>query len=271
MSKHMIGISGSTIMSDPNQLEELFNHDLPHIEIGEFPNEMEAERFFTLAREYGKSFGIHSPLTREGSKYDLIDEIKMPPQKARVLFEREVFKMAKKGAAYVLVHFPYFKNKVSFFEGDIYDGLRFLNHLQNKYGIRIVCEPKLGPAQSPHNIQYLHDCYASFWQDFDLSICLDIGDYRMAAGDQWEKYITRLLPHIKVVHLHNVEYKEDGYFWVPLHPQFEQNDQHYDMKPCIDLLNQGESKYFIFEHTPHTRPTPEVVSEGIHWVNQLLK
>jgi hypothetical protein len=36
---HHIGLSGSTILTDPNRFTEMFKGDLEHIEIGEFPDE----------------------------------------------------------------------------------------------------------------------------------------------------------------------------------------------------------------------------------------
>ena len=40
MTQHKLGLSGSTILSDPTQFSKLFNRPkIDHIEIGEFPDE----------------------------------------------------------------------------------------------------------------------------------------------------------------------------------------------------------------------------------------
>lgn len=267
---HLLGMSGSTIMSNPDQFSELFQEGLSHIEIGEFPDRSSYQKFLKMLDQHGGSFGIHAPLIRGNSKYDLIEEVTMSPQIARSLFEEEVKEVSEAGASYVLVHFPYFKGAGEVVNERIEEGLQFLHKLQETYHIPIVCEPKLGKKQSPHGIQYLNDFPASVWQKYGLHICIDLGDYRMAAGDQWPTYLQHLLPFTKVVHMHNVKYNDSGYYWVPLHPDLEEKSGGYEMRPCLELLIQGQDKYFIFEHTPHTNPSKNEVEESIKWVRNIV-
>ncbi|MCA0969984.1 TIM barrel protein [Halobacillus litoralis] len=267
MQGHKTGMSGSTIMSDPEQFDHLFQFGCTHVEIGEFPDMESVHTFLNLAEENQVTFGVHSPLIRSGSKYDMIESVKMPIEKARQQFEEEVAYLAEVGASYVLVHFPYFKGPSADPFGRIEEGLTFLSHLQEKYKLPIVCEPKLGFDRSPCNIEYLHQCAGSLWGRYGLPICIDLGDYFMAAKGDWMPYIKPLLPFTKVVHLHNVTFTEKGYFWSVLHPT---EGGAYDMKWCIVMLGEGEGKYFIFEHTPHTSPSSQSVQEGLEWVRQLL-
>ena len=110
MTQHKLGLSGSTILSDPTQFSKLFNRPkIDHIEIGEFPDEKAFALFLTLYKTNDSSFGLHSPLYRNQSKYDLLEKVQMDPQKAWANFEKEMVLMKKIGAKYILVHFPYFQ------------------------------------------------------------------------------------------------------------------------------------------------------------------
>ncbi|MFQ3542676.1 TIM barrel protein [Halobacillus rhizosphaerae] len=269
---HKLGVSGSTIMSDPEKLNDLFGYQLSHVEIGEFPNEASFQKFLKLAEQNQVTFGIHSPLIRGNSKYDLIEKVSVPTELARDNFEKEVSAMKEAGAAYVLVHFPYFRGERRENPSEmIEEGLSLLSSWQLKYGIPIVCEPKLGVDQSSLGIEYLHEFSENLWKSYGLSICIDIGDYRMAAGDQWKKYLKPLLPFVKVVHLHNVAYLEEEYLWIPVHPELESSSHHYAMQPMIEYLASGREKFFVFEHTPHSRPSRQMVAEGIQWVHNLIE
>ncbi|QAS54099.1 TIM barrel protein [Halobacillus litoralis] len=267
---HILGMSGSTILSNPDQFSELFQEGLSHIEIGEFPDDHAFQNFLQLKKKHGGSFGIHSPLLRGNSKYDLIEEVAMPPEKARKLFIEEAAELARAGADYMLVHFPYFNNTAIEPGKQIEEGLEFLHNVQETYGIPVVCEPKLGTQRSAKGIQYLHEFPSSLWEKYGLSVCIDIGDYQMAVGEEWRTYIEPLLPFTKVVHLHNVRLRENGYIWVPIHPKLEHTEGAFEMQRCLELLGSGSDKYFIFEHTPHTEPSKKEVSESIQWVRDLL-
>ncbi|MFD2926063.1 TIM barrel protein [Halobacillus naozhouensis] len=268
---HELGFSGSTIMSNPNQFARLFNARFKHVEIGEFPTYIDFESFLQLSREKGYRYGIHSPLIRGESKYDLLDFISFEPEQARLQFEDEVRTLSQLGAAYVLVHFPFIKDSSS---QDIIErvkeGLSFLNRLQENYKILIVCEPKLGPSMSPHNIEILHDFPKQLWEAYGLSLCIDIGDYLLAVGEEWPVYLKQLQPFIKVVHLHNILIEGAKYIWVPPHPALEESNEYFRIKPIVEYLARGQAKYFIFEHTPHSNPSDQFVNESISWIESLL-
>ncbi|CDQ18092.1 hypothetical protein SAMN05192559_102165 [Halobacillus karajensis] len=268
---HRLGMSGSTILSNYKRFHELFNQGLPHIEIGEFEDKQAYSSFLNMAHDHTITFGIHVPHFRHNSKYDLIEKVKVAPAIARKMFEAEVAEAVQSGATYILVHFPYFKGKAKSTHEKIEEGLQFLHNLQESYGVTIVCEPKLGHHQSSAGIQYLKDFPMEVWGKYGLSICIDIGDYMVAAGREWKDYISPLLPFTKVVHMHNVQYIENHYIWVPIHPDPVIQGAAYDMQPCLELLAEGKDKYFIFEHTPHSHPSEEIVQEGISWVKDIIK
>lgn len=268
---HRLGLSGSTILSDPDQLSFLFERGLDHVEIGEFPDDASYQTFRQMTDDHHlESFGIHSPLIRGRSKYDLIEHVAVDPEQAREAFEQEVARLAAHGAAYVLVHFPYFAGTSTSPSQKIEEGLKFLHRLKETYALPIVCEPKLGRNRSGKGMEYLWRFPVELWKRYDLDICVDLGDYRMAAGENWRAYVEPLLPFTSVVHLHNVCYIEDKYFWIPLHPDKGKWNGAYDMEPMLQMLGEGREKYFIFEHTPHVNPTPEEVDEGIRWVKDVL-
>lgn len=269
---HKLGLSGSITLSDPNKFTELFQGNLDHIEIGEFQDEDSFQYFLKLLRGTNKSFGLHSPLYRNQSKYDLLEKVFYAPKQAWRQFEVEVEKMSALGAEYVLVHFPYFKEEITGNVNQlIEDGLQKLSTLQEKYGISIVCEPKLGLNRSAVGIRYLDNFPLEIWEKYGIHLCIDIGDYLMAVGDKAMEFIRKWKKYIKVVHLHNVEFPGEKYIWVPVHPSHEGSEGHFSIKKILLLLAECEDIYFVFEHTPHSNPTEEFVHEGINWVRNLLE
>lgn len=109
---HTIGLSGSIILSEPKKFPLLFNKEnINHIEIGEFPSKKAFDYFLEQLNEANLSFGLHSPLYRNESKYDLLEKVQFDPEQAWEQFEAEVKYMSELGAAYILVHFPYFKEE----------------------------------------------------------------------------------------------------------------------------------------------------------------
>ncbi|API90722.1 MULTISPECIES: sugar phosphate isomerase/epimerase family protein [Virgibacillus] len=267
------GVSGSTILTDPSKLEELFCYDfVDHIEIGEFPNQVAFEEFITIKNKHGLSFGLHSPLYRKGSKYDLLQHVHMEPEAAWIQFDKELKKMSELGAEYVLVHFPYFKaeNKENTF-AKIESGLARLHALQGKYNISIVCEPKLGLNRSAVNIELLHRFPVERWAKYNVKLCIDIGDYLLGTKEKTLSYISKWKDHIKVVHLHNVECKDGNYYWIPIHPTYEKDGEYYKVKKIIEELARIEDIIFVLEHTPHSNPSRKFVQEGINWLHHLVK
>ncbi|GGB67149.1 sugar phosphate isomerase/epimerase [Fictibacillus barbaricus] len=269
---HQIAISGSTIMSDTTKLHNLFIGEVTHIEIGEFESEETFQIFLKLQQSSNKTFGVHSPLFRNQSKYDLLVEFQYKPEEAWVQFESEMKRLAEYEAQYILVHFPYFQDETENPIELIEAGLQRLSALQVEYNLPIVCEPKLGLWKSPKGIQYLHDFPLSLWEKYGLKLCIDIGDYILAAGEHALGMIHKWKDHIKVVHLHNIEFIGDKYIWIPIHPSHENDGSHYPIKDILSDLSTCQDLYWVLEHTPHSNPSQKFVKEGINWLrNDILK
>lgn len=269
---HRLGVSGSVILSNPEKYEELFWEGIEHIEIGEFQDEEAFKHFLALCQKKGASFGIHSPLYRSKSKYDLIQRIDYEPEYAWNQLEQEADQMTKLGADYLLVHFPYFKDEVNDINVNelIEKGLERLDEIQHKYSIQLICEPKLGFRCSNAGINYLHNFPIETWEKYNLKLCIDIGDYLVATGDQIVNYIDKWKEHIKIVHLHNVVYEGDKYIWIPIHPSQESSGEHFKVEKLINFLTTSKDLTFVFEHTPHSNPSNQFVKEGYQWIRSIL-
>ena len=267
---HKIGVSGSTIYSNPKLYSELFWEDVEHIEIGEFYDNEAVNQFLELIKEKKIGFGIHSPLLQGGSKYDLIEKVQYDSDYAWKQLEFEAKKMAAFGAKYLLVHFPYFKEEGSMNTDKlIEEGLEKLSMMQKQYSIEIICEPKLGLKRSAAGINYLNDFPIETWKKYGIKLCIDIGDYIIATGKEILSYISKYSEYIKVVHLHNVQYEGASYIWTPVHPTKEYiSDNKID--EIITLLTQSKDVIFLFEHTPDTNPSKEYVNEGYRWISSLI-
>jgi hypothetical protein len=268
---HIQGVSGSIIYSNPDQYSELFFEGVEHIEIGEFPDERALDKFLRLCTEKQICFGIHSPLLRNGSKYDLIEKVQYDSEYAWQQLELEAKRMSAIGAKYLLVHFPYFKKEVVTNTNElIEDGLRKLSYIQNKYSIDLVCEPKLGLNRSPAGINYLNNFPKEIWAKYNIKLCIDIGDYIIATKEETLNYMLKWKEFIKVVHLHNIHYEGDKYIWIPVHPTQEHSGNH-KIEKIIRTLSQCKDVTFIFEHTPETNPSKSFVSDGYKWVSSLIR
>ena len=267
---HHLGVSGSTIFSDATLFETLFWEGTDHVEIGEFRNEGDFEQFIKMQKVKGVTFGLHSPLLRSGSKYDLIEPIYCSCGSAWQQVAEEAGRMVALGASYMLVHFPFFaKETTTDTVRLIEEGLQKLKGIQDAYGLPIVCEPKLGAGMNGAGIRYLNDFPVDTWKKYGIGICIDIGDYLIAAQDQVMDYIQRWESMIRVVHLHNVHHCGEKYKWIPVHPQYE-NSGYYRVEPILRYLVGLKDIYFVFEHTPDTNPDSAVIEEGFQWVRELV-
>lgn len=255
-------------------MDKLFWADTEHVEIGELADERSLQHFLSLCRAYRRSFGVHSPLFRGGSKYDLLEAVDRAPEIAWAQVEHEAVRVATLGGEYLLVHFPYFQEvpDLSAAHKTIRHGLERLSRIQKRSGTRIVCEPKLGKHRSPAGIEALRHLPAKVWAEQALSVCIDVGDCLIAAGPHgaWD-CIQPLLPFVRVVHLHNVEFWQDGrYIWVPPHPSHESDGIHFPLQEILGQLATLSDVVFVFEHTPHSDPSDDFVMEGFEWIRSLV-
>jgi sugar phosphate isomerase/epimerase len=268
---HKLGVSGSVILSNPKLFSELFWDGIDHIEIGEFYDEIALDKFLRLCKKNQTCFGIHSPLFRNGSKYDLIEKVQYDSKYAWEQLESEAKQIASLGAKYILVHFPYFKQEVTCNTNELIEkGLKRFSALQKQYSIEIICEPKLGLNRSAAGIHYLQSFPKEIWRKYNIKLCIDIGDYIIATDKEIINYLLKWKEFIKVVHLHNIYYKESKYIWVPVHPTHEQDKNYYKVEKIIRFLSKCKDVTFVFEHTPDTNPSKDFVNEGYKWVRSLI-
>lgn len=266
-----VGMSGSIIYSNPELYSQLFMKGIKHIEIGEFSEEEDFSKFLKLSNEKGCTFGIHSPLLRSGSKYDLIEKLRYEPSEAWDMLEAEAEKLSALGAEYILVHFPYFKEDVEVnTDALIEEGLKKIKCIQDKYEIMLVCEPKLGLNKSSAGINYLQRFPIDIWKKYNIKLCIDIGDYIIATSDKVLDYLEKWKDFIVEAHLHNIYYEEQDYIWTPVHPSQENDEKSHKVEEIIKFLAQCKDVTFIFEHTPETNPSREYVEEGIGWVGKII-
>lgn len=271
MRKNILGVSGSSIYSDASKFNELYLEGIEHIEIGEFSSEGDFENFLEFNNTKSTSFGIHSPLVRSGSKYDLLEKVKFEPKYAWEQLECEAKKLSKLGAEYLLVHFPYFKGEaLGDTTGIIENGLKRLKGIQDTYNIDIICEPKLGMKRCSKGIEYLQKLPKELWGKYNIGLCIDIGDYIIAMGDEIIKCLEKWKEFVRVVHLHNIHYEENNYIWTPVHPDDENDKNKHKVKEIIKFLAKCEDVIFIFEHTPETKPSTKFVMEGVKWTSNII-
>ena len=102
-----IGLSASAVFSQTDRPAELFRPDVDHIEVGMFEDRDIADQFVRDSRIRGKTVGIHSPLVRGGSKYDLLGQVDVPIEDAWLQIENELAWCRSAGTSYLLVHFPF--------------------------------------------------------------------------------------------------------------------------------------------------------------------
>lgn len=262
-----LGVSGSTILTDAKKFPHLFEYNMEHIEIGEFKNKYQLNRFIKMLANSLCTLGVHSPIFRGKSKYDLIEQVNYSPIEAYKNLQEDA-KLAKfLGAKYLLVHFPYFGGQV---QGDanqiIEEKLIDLKKLQDKYGIEIVCEPKLGAGRSKYGIEHFSSFPIDIWRKYGLKICIDLGDYVMAFGEKdMVGRIKKWQDFIGVVHLHNVDYIDNSYIWRPIHPDDVKNGYH-NLESVLSYFKNLNEVYFVMEHTPEIDYNAQYLKESADYI-----
>lgn len=266
-----LGVSGSTIFSDAKKFAQLFDYKLEHIEIGEFKNKKQLKRFARMLSHSLCTLGIHSPFLRNKSKYDLIEHVDYSPAQAFINLNSDAKKAKYLGAKYLLVHFPYFDDKVpDNANAIIEDGLIALKKLQDLHEIEIVCEPKLGAGRATDGIKHFNNFPIEIWRKYNLKVCIDVGDYVMAYGEKnMLDPIIKWQDFIRVVHLHNVGYPNGGYVWRPMHPDDAKKGYH-NLADTMAFLNTLHEVYFVLEHTPEEDYTTEYLKQSTEYIKNLL-
>jgi len=266
------GVSGSTVLSRSDQLDLLFWPGIQHVEIGSLASEEDLHRVVAMAHENGTTLGIHSPLYRGGSKYDLIESVQYSTAEAWRQLERELRVARDIGAAYVLVHFPFFSaSPRQLPEQGLLERASRLRDLQELYGVPIVCEPKLAMDRTGGGVSVVGRLPAGWWGENGLRLCWDMGDYLIALGDGTEclAELRRLKGATTVVHLHNVHFGESKYYWVPVHPSHEASSDRFSVARLLAALRDTDL-LLVWEHTPEFTPSQDFALEGYCWVRELM-
>ena len=267
----IIGISASAVLSKTDRLDELLRRDVTHVEAGFFENIEIADPFVKNARQRGKSVGIHSPLIQVGSKYDLLESVDMPSEDAWHQVEEEAKWCRGRGVQYLLVHFPYAPQSGTLTNEVVRSGLRRLATIQSRYGVSIVCEPKLGDDLNLGAIDWIKTAPPRMFSESNLKLCWDVGDHLLANGNEaryLEEY-RRWRKSIQVVHLHNVRREGRLYRWTPPHPNKSLVDSDHDLRPIISELADG--MIVVAEYTPQPVASPQNVDATFHYLNEHAK
>ena len=264
-----IGISASAVWSQTERLGELFRSDVEHIEIGMFENLNVAEDFVKRAKQRRKSVGIHSPLVRGGSKYDLLEAVDLPTADAWKQIEEELDWCQKASIEYILIHFPFAQKRGTLNVPLVTEGTRRLGSLQARTGVKIVCEPKLGVNHDPAGIAWLRTAPRRIFSDAGLDICWDVGDHLLANRTEMDYFaqFNRWRSHISVIHLHNVGRNGATYRWTPPHPRKSVVDADYDLSRIVKQF--PKSATIVSEYTPQRVATETTINTSFQYLKAL--
>ncbi len=259
----VLSISGSTVLSESEQLKELFRWHTQAVEIGDLTSPNDLTTVIENCRRFGIQLGIHTPLFSIDDRRGLL----WPDSPAWEELQRNLDMARRENLSYVLVHFPYVWDKQGSHLG--VDQFRTiipqLKRLERSSGIPIVCEPKLGPRRDPSAFTALWAISAQELLHWDLSFCLDVGDIFLASRvlhSSYEGMVSHLAPWCHVVHLHQVWFGGQRYFWTPV----GENGPVPILRTLEILGGAGSDIFAVLEHTPHrVRDTAEV-EEGINWL-----
>lgn len=266
-----IGISGSAVRSETDRLHELFRPDVEHIEIGLFENIGVADRFVRQARARGKTVGIHSPLLRGGAKNNLMAPITGSVDEAWEQVETELTWCGRSGVRYLLVHFPFVNRSDDLRVHDVVASVHRLSNLGHRYGVDVVCEPKLGAGRNPAEIGWLRTAPTRIFSPGNVSLCWDVGDHLLASRspEDFSHQFDRWKHAISVIHLHNVRMAGRQYRWVPPHPLKSAVNADYDLGPVIQRI--PHSATIVCEYTPQQVATTANIDTSYHYLKAMTQ
>lgn len=262
----VFSVSGSTIVSETERLHELFKWNSQAIEIGDMKRRDDFDDLVSRCHRFGIALGIHSPLFVLDDRRGLLwDENNYAWEE----LERNLEIAAREGLDYVLVHFPYIWDKTGHNLGanKVRETIPRLKRMELASGVPIVCEPKLGPKKDPSAFMMLLSVSRVELSQWELSLCLDVGDIFFACRglhSSYEQMITHLAPWCRVVHLHQVWFGGTKYFWTPV-----ERDGCVPILKTLEILGkQDRDIYAVIEHTPHRVLCESQVETGVNWLLQ---
>lgn len=259
----IFSISSSTVGSESERLRELFSWHPQAIEIGDIKVPGDFEVLVENCRRQGIKLGIHSPLYAIDDRYGLLREEPAPWQE----LQRNLERARRDNLAYVTVHFPYVWDQAGRNLGfdQVREYIPRLKRLERAYGIPIVCEPKLGPKKDPAAFLMLWSVSKQELLQWDLSLCLDVGDLYLAAKSlrsSYEEMVAHLAPWCYVVHLHHVWSGGTRYYWTPV-----EEHGNVPILRTLDILGGiGSDIFAVIQHNPHRVKNNDQVASGINWL-----
>ncbi len=258
----ILSVSGSTILSASDRLDELFTWGTEAIEAGGFDTMDDLHYVLRRCQESGVEFGLHAPSLRHRNRYGLLyDEVDAWSE-----LEEDLELAWRGGMSYVLIHFPYFREPIPY--ADAIERIRYAVrriHEINRHQVKIIAEPKLGPNRDPFGISLLLNTTRAEIADWKIDWCIDVGDLYIACqalGLQYEEQVQHLARFATVAHLHHVEVEGSHYIWTPVTAEGIVPIAH-----TLDLLAENPwDTYVVLEHTPHKVRDRQQVIDGLEWM-----
>lgn len=257
-----LSVSGSTILSARERLDELFTWGTSAIEAGGFDTMDDLRYVVQQCRDRGIQFGLHTPSLRHRNRHGLL----YGEEDAWSELQEDLELAWREGFAYVLIHFPFFREPMPYHEAlsRIRNAVGRMHEI-NRHHVRIVAEPKLGPKRDPFGISVLLNTAGDEISDWKMDWCIDVGDLYMACetlGYQYEEHVKHLAQFAKVTHLHHVEKDDDHYYWTPV-----TSDGCVPIAHTLEMLARNPwDTYVVLEHTPHRARDQHQVLDGIEWL-----
>lgn len=259
----ILSVSSDTVDSSSQRLPELFNWQTQAIEIGSLSYGGDLEFLMDRCNRSGLKVGFHCPLYLLDSRYGfLLDDGTACDELRRTCRLAEDW-----GVSYVVVHFPYMWDTSGRNLGmkRVRKGLETIKALEELHEVPIICEPKLGPRKDPSAFILLMAISETELAQWNLSLCLDVGDIYLAC--RWLKYkykdmISHLAPWCRVVHLHHVWLGGRRYYWSPVAGQ-----GNVPISDTMEILRSVPADiYAVLQHCPHRTGSRESVADGISWL-----
>lgn len=259
----ILSISSSTVSSESHRLHELFNWGAHCIEIGDLKSYYDFYFLSEQCERLGFQMAIHSPLFTIDDRFGLLWDSDVAWEE----LARNLDIARNLNVPYVLVHFPYLWNKAGRNLGinRVRETVPKLKDLEQRFGIRVVCEPKVGPRRDPSAFTVLCTVTQEELSQWDLSLCLDVGDIYLACRSlkyNFESMVSHLSPWCRVVHLHHVWHGGTRHSWSPV-----SSYGNVPILTALQLLRPHERDiYAVIQHVPYRVTSGNVVAEGIQWL-----
>ncbi len=270
-----LATSGAIILSDVSQLPRMMWPGVDAIEIGSLASEADLQTVLDAVQARRIAWGLHAPLWRAGPNRVPMAAAGLSADEKHHL-RRDIARAASHGAAYALVHAPWFADHSL----AIVDArwlsrhtVRFLADLGAEFQTPVALELKLGRNRDPGILAYLVPEPRAFLNlnPDGVTFCLDTGDWLLACeelGIDPLRSFEPFAPWTSVIHVHAVERGVQPYLWKPIHPS--DPDAAAVRRLCLCAKAARSELTVVFEHTPHLDPGLSYDLEGYRWLLSAL-